>query len=268
MAVLALLSCCLDGNNKGENNSMKIWAHRGCSYAWPENTLQAFEAACKYNITGIELDIQLTKDNKMVVIHDETVDRTTNGTGKVKDFTLEEIKKLKIATHPGFLGIKKYTYVPTIEEVFALLKPYCQKRGLLINIELKTNKERYDGIEDMILAMAKEQGLEKYIVYSSFNPDSVILIKQKNPSAKVGILNSSEHYCLNFSQEHPVDALHPYIKKLDAENIRSKTSLPIRAWGSREPFYPSKDDYEIQNLEELMKIGVTDIFTNVPEAYL
>ena len=100
---------------------MKIWAHRGCSYAWPENTLQAFEAACKYNITGIELDIQLTKDNKMVVIHDETVDRTTNGTGKVKDFTLAEIKNLKIATHPGFFGIKKYTQVPTIEEVFNLL---------------------------------------------------------------------------------------------------------------------------------------------------
>ena len=150
---------------------MKIWAHRGCSYAWPENTLQAFEAACKYNITGIELDIQLTKDNKMVVIHDETVDRTTNGTGKVKDFTLAEIKKLKIATHPGFLGIKKYTQIPTIEEVFDLLKPHCQKKGLLINIELKNSRERYDGMEDMILALVKEQGLEKNIVYSSFNPD-------------------------------------------------------------------------------------------------
>ena len=265
---LFLFSCNLDGNNKGANGNMKIWAHRGCSYAWPENTLQAFEAACKYNITGIELDIQLTKDDKIVVIHDETVDRTTNGTGKVKDFTLEEIKKLKIATHPGFLGIKKYTHVPTIEEVFDLLKPYCQKKGLLINIELKTNKERYEGIENMILSLVKEYNLEQYIVYSSFNPDSVILIKQKNPDAKVGILNSSEQYCLTFSQEHSVDALHPYIKKLDVEDIRSKTDLPIRAWGSREPFYPSKDDYEIQNFEDLKKIGVTDIFTNVPEAYL
>ena len=247
---------------------MKIWAHRGCSYAWPENTLQAFEAACKYNITGIELDIQLTKDNKMVVIHDETVDRTTNGTGKVKDFTLAEIKNLKIATHPGFFGIKKYTQVPTIEEVFNLLKPYCQKKGLRINIELKNSRERYEGMEDMILALVKEYDLEKYIVYSSFNPDSVILIKQKKPDAKVGILNSSEQYCLTFSQEHPVDALHPYIKKLDVEDIRSKTDLPIRAWGSKEPFYPGKDEYEIQNFEELKKIGVTDIFTNVPEAYL
>ncbi len=268
LAVLFLFSCNLEGNNKGADSSMKIWAHRGCSYAWPENTLQAFEAACKYNITGIELDIQLTKDNKMVVIHDETVDRTTSGTGKVKDFTLSDIKNLKIATRPGFLGIKKYTQVPTIEEVFDLLKPYCLTKGLLINIELKTNKERYEGIEDMILALVKEYDLEKYIVYSSFNPDSVILIKQKKPDAKVGILKPSENDCLVFSQEHTVDALHPHVRYLDVEDIRAKTDLPVRAWGSREPFYPSKDDYEIQNLEELKKIGVTDIFTNVPEAYL
>ena len=246
---------------------MKVWAHRGCSYAWPENTLQAFEAACKHNITGIELDIQLTKDRKIVVIHDETVNRTTNGNGKVKDFTLNEIKKLKIATHPGIFGIKKYTQIPTIEEVFALLKPYCLKNGLLINIELKNSKERYEGMEDMILAMVKERGLEKYIVYSSFNPDSVILIKQKEPAARVGILNPSEQFCLTFSQEHEVDALHPNIKRLDVEDVRSKTTLPIRAWGSKEPFYPNKRNYEVQNFEELSKQGVTDIFTNVPEAY-
>ena len=139
---------------------------------------------------------------------------------------------------------------------------------MLINIELKTNKERYEGIEDMILALVKEYNLEKYIVYSSFNPDSVILIKQKKPDAKVGILNPSEQFCLTFSQEHKVDALHPHIKYLDVENVRSKTALPIRAYGSREPFYPNKGEYEVQNLEELKKIGVTDIFTNVPEAYL
>ena len=268
LVVLSLFSWSLDGNNKGADSTMKIWAHRGCSYAWPENTLQAFEAACKYNITGIELDIQLTKDKRIVVIHDETVDRTTNGTGKVKDFTLSEIKNLKIATHTGFLGIKKYTQVPTIEEVFDLLKPYCLKKGLLINIELKNSKERYEGMEDMILALVKEQGLEKYIVYSSFNPDSVILIKQKKPDAKVGILHRSEQYCLTFSKEHTIDALHPYIKELDVEDIQLQTDLPIRAWGSPEPFYPNKGSYEVQNLEELENIGVTDIFTNVPEAYL
>ena len=91
---------------------MKIWAHRGCCYTWPENTLQSFEAASKLPVTGIELDIQLTKDRKMVVIHDEKVDRTTNGKGWVKDFTLEEIKALKIETQE--LALTNWMY-PVIE---------------------------------------------------------------------------------------------------------------------------------------------------------
>ena len=69
---------------------MNIWAHRGLSGLYPENTIQAFKEACQYDITGIELDIQMTKDGSMVVIHDEKVNRTTDGKGYVKDLTLEE----------------------------------------------------------------------------------------------------------------------------------------------------------------------------------
>ena len=80
-----------------EKKKTGIWAHRGCSMAYPENTLEAFRAAAKIKgIKGIELDVQLTKDNELVVIHDETVDRTTNGTGKVCDYTLQELKELEI----------------------------------------------------------------------------------------------------------------------------------------------------------------------------
>lgn len=249
---------------------MKIWAHRGCSYVWPENTLQAFEAACKYPITGIELDIQMTKDKKIVVIHDEKVDRTTDASGAVSDFTLEELKQLKIETHPTLAGIPEYTQIPTIEEVFGLVKPYCLKRGILINIELKNSVVRYEGMEDQILEIVKEWELEDYIIYSSFNPESLCLLKEKNPSAKTGILASSALTCLAFSETNPVDALHPYIKNLDVEKLREKTRLPVRVWNIRkyEPFYPDRGEIEIQNLEELEKAGVTDIFTNVPERYL
>lgn len=76
---------------------MKIWAHRGCSQRYPENTLLAFEKAIAIkNLTGIELDIQLTKDGHMVVIHDERVDRTTESIGFVRDYTLSELRKLHI----------------------------------------------------------------------------------------------------------------------------------------------------------------------------
>jgi glycerophosphoryl diester phosphodiesterase len=107
---------------------MKIWAHRGCSQRYPENTLLAFEKAMQIKgLTGIELDIQLTKDNHMVVIYDEKVNRTTNGCGNVQDFTLEEIRRLKC---------RKGQRIPTIEEVLDLLEP-AMRDGLMLNIELK-----------------------------------------------------------------------------------------------------------------------------------
>lgn len=249
---------------------MKIWAHRGCSYAWPENTIQAFRAACQYPITGIELDIQMTKDKKIVVIHDEKVDRTTNGAGNVQDFTLRELKKLRIETRPSALGVRQYVQIPTIEEVFEEVESYCRNKGLLINIELKNSVVRYEGMEDQILKMVRRWKLEEYVVYSSFNPESVCLLKTQNPAVKTGILASSVQKCLEFASAYPVDALHPYIKGLEAENLKEKTKLPVRAWNSRrfEPFYPEKGEVEMQNLDELEKMGVTDIFTNVPEKYL
>ena len=76
---------------------MKIWAHRGCSQMYPENTIMAFARAIEIKgLAGIELDIQMTKDGEIVVIHDERVDRTTDGTGYVKDYTYAELRKLSI----------------------------------------------------------------------------------------------------------------------------------------------------------------------------
>ena len=124
---------------------------------YPENTLQAFEAAAKLSgLTGIELDIHLSLDGEIVVIHDETLDRTTSAGGNVMDYTAEEL---------GRLG------VPTMREVFDLLKPYCIRNGLLINIELKNNKNRYEGMEKKIVDLAKEYGLSDYVIYSSFRPE-------------------------------------------------------------------------------------------------
>jgi len=245
---------------------MKIWAHRGCCNTWPENTLESFTAASKLDITGIELDIQLTKDRKIVVIHDERVDRTTDGKGWVKDFTLAEIKKLKIESQ--FVnGTRQYTHIPTIEEVFEILKPVCINHGLLINVEIKSSVIRYDGIEDMIYDIVKKWELEENIIYSSFNPFTVVLMKKMHPEVKTGILFDSEQLCLEFSRMFPVDALHPYIKMLFVENIRSKTNLPIRVWNEEEPFFPVKKPFTPYDFAELEKLGVTDIFTNYADKY-
>ena len=262
--VSVLFSCKVEANDSRSENtrSVKIWAHRGCSCRYPENTLSAFKAACDLRgLAGIELDIQLTKEGEIVVIHDETVDRTTDGSGNVRDFTLQDIQNLKI----GNDGAER---IPTMREVLELVKPFCKRNGLLINIELKNSRVRYEGMEEKILRLVKEYGLDASIVYSSFNPDSLVLLKKLDPSVKTGILNSSESACLDFAMTHEVDALHPSVKHLDVADIRDKTSLPIRIWGATESFYPKEAEYEVVDVKNMEGIGVTDFITNVPEAYL
>ncbi len=131
---------------------MNIWAHRGCSGRFPENTITSFSEALKFDITGIELDIQLTKDRHIVVIHDETVDRTTSGEGNVADYTFDDIRALRIEAPGG-----KTERIPTIDEVFDLMERPCKERGLKINIELKNSKVRYEGMEQMILDKVRKR---------------------------------------------------------------------------------------------------------------
>lgn len=254
---------------------MEIWAHRGCSYRYPENTLSAFQEACRYAIAGIELDIQLSKDGELMVIHDERVDRTTDGSGYVKDMTLRELKRLRI--RPNEQAGKIYETIPTMREVLAFLAPVCRRDGLLVNIELKNSVIRYEGMEQMILDLVAEYGLESYIVYSSFNPDSIRLLKKLNPDVKVGILSSDVSGCLEFAREVPVEAIHPFIKAEDIALLAEEDSRNIlgpegrvRAWNLRtwEPFFPEDREIEIQDTEKLQRAGVTDIFTNTPESYV
>ena len=111
----------------------KIWAHRGASGYAPENTLESFELAIEQKADGIELDVQMTKDGELVVIHDETIDRTGNGTGRVQDHTLKELKALNFnKTHPEYASAK----IPTLREVYELVKP----SGITVNVEMKDRR--------------------------------------------------------------------------------------------------------------------------------
>ena len=125
-----------------------IWAHRGASGTMPENTLESFKKAAELGADGVELDIQLTKDDEIVVIHDEKIDRTSDGKGWVKDYTLEELRGFNYnRTKPEY----EHADIPTMREVFELLKP----TDLFINIEIKTGVFFYEKIEEKILALTK-----------------------------------------------------------------------------------------------------------------
>ena len=98
----------------------KVWAHRGASGYAPENTLEAFKKAEKMKADGVELDVQLTKDGELVVIHDETVDRVSGEKGFVKDYTLKELKRLNVSKHmPSY---DKKTRIPTLDECLTCSK--------------------------------------------------------------------------------------------------------------------------------------------------
>lgn len=249
----------------GKNKAMpKIWAHRGCCTLYPENTLEAFRAAAELDgITGIELNIQLTSDGEMVVFHDENLRRVTHIDRNVRGCTLAEIKNIAIPANDG-----KYCSIPTLEEVLVMMKPYCESRGILINIELKTSIIRYDGIESKAYEIVRKYGMEQYIVWSSFLAESVDIIKKIDRDAKTAVLAMSIEECISMARDTAADALHPYIGGLVYALPQDMQGMPVRAWNGDEPFFndgrPLKEAY----LEEYRYYGATDIFTNIPERYV
>lgn len=249
----------------GKNKAMpKIWAHRGCCTLYPENTLEAFIAAAELDgITGIELDIQLTSDGEMVVFRDENLRRVTHIDRNVRGCTLAEIKNIAIPANDG-----KYCSIPTLEEVLVMMKPYCESRGILINIELKTSVIRYDGIESKAYEIVRKYGMEQYIVWSSFLAESVDIIKKIDRDAKTAVLAMSIEECISMARDTAADALHPYIGGLVYALPQDMQGMPVRAWNGDEPFFNDGRPLKEAHLEKYRYYGATDIFTNIPERYV
>lgn len=241
---------------------MKIWAHRGCSQRYPENTLLAFERAIEIeNLTGIELDIQLTKDGKIVVIHDERVDRTTESVGFVRDYTLAELKKLHI-----YADVNPSQQIPTIDEVFDLIESRL-KSGMKLNIELKNSVYPYPGMEEKIIDLVHKRGLEKSIVYSSFYAKSLAKVRELDRDAEIGILDSKVSDCLyKMKGGCGAQALHPYWQRIDLPKEDLEGYIVRAYFGGH--LYPEKPTGTKLDLGKLAEQGITDVILNEPEVYI
>lgn len=147
----------------------KIIAHRGSRGNRPENTLEAFQEALKVSSDGIELDVHLSKDGQVVVIHDETVDRTTSGKGYVKDMTLKQLKELDAGSwfDPKYSNAR----IPTLQEVLDLLAE--NHFSGVLNVELKTDVFQYSAIEEKVLALAEPYLAQFSVIYSSFHYETL-----------------------------------------------------------------------------------------------
>ncbi len=230
----------------------KIWAHRGASGYAPENTMEAFALAVEQRADGVELDVQLTKDQRLVVIHDETVDRVSMQHGYVKDFEWKDLCKIPVnRTIPEY----KEVFIPSLEEVYQLLKG----SHLTINVELKTSVIWYPKIEEKVLELTKKMGMLERVIFSSFNHTSVKKIKEIEPEAKTGILYSDILYqAAEYSQKVEADALHPVFYHRYMEEVwkeYQKSGIPLHIWTV------NTEDA----MKDLIREDVAAIITNYPD---
>lgn len=229
-----------------------IIAHRGASAIAPENTMAAFREALNMHAGGIELDVQLSRDGHPVIIHDEKINRTSNGKGYVKDFTLEQLKQLDFGGwfNTSFSNEK----IPTLEEVLKLLEAWD---GIL-NIELKNSVIFYDGIEKKTLDMVKEYKMLDRVILSSFNHNSLAGVKKLEPCAKTGVLymkGLNEPWV--YAKKLGAFAIHPLFY-----NITPKIMAGCKRHGIKvNTFTVDKPVH----LAAIANAGVDGIITNVPD---
>ncbi len=230
-----------------------VWAHRGASAKAPENTLAAFRLAHDLGADGVELDVQLTADGRVVVIHDETLDRTTTGRGPVGARTLREIKAFDASNDR--LGYQGET-VPTLEQVLDLVGP----TGMDVNIELKNSVEPYPGLEQAVLTIVEAAGMADRVIYSSFNHISATQLARSSQPSRVGLLFSdvlAEPW--DYAQRLDVAALHPHWKYVQfvPETIERchALGLAINVWTVDSP----------DMVRRLADLGADAVITNRPD---
>lgn len=231
---------------------IQVWGHRGASGIRPENTLASFEEAARQNADGVELDIQLTKDGEIVVCHDETIDRTSDGKGYVRDYKLSELRKYNFnRTFPE----QPHADIPTMSEVFDLLKP----TKLIINIELKTGMFDYEGIEEKIVSLTHQKGFEDRVIYSSFNHYSIIRLQHLDRKAKTAFLyNDGAMDMPAYAVRHHVNALHPWLYNLrypDMIEDCHKNNIDVNVWTVNSE----------KDLIYCKKMGVDAVISNYPD---
>ena len=205
----------------------EIFAHRGASGYEPENTMESFRLADKLGADGIEFDVHLTKDGTPVIIHDEKIDRTSTGSGYVKDMTLDELRKYNF--HGKFPDDKQYE-IPTLEQVLE----FAKDTKLKINIELRTDVFEYPGIEEKVLKLVYDFELQKRVILSSFNPDSIERVKKQCPEVVTALITEIPEEKDTFTaRKTGASALHPSKKHFDIRSLEKnyfESGLDLRVW--------------------------------------
>lgn len=229
----------------------QIFAHRGFSAAFPENTMKAFTEAEKVGAHGLEIDVQLSKDGEVVIIHDEKVDRTTNGTGFIKDLTFKEIRKLD-ASYKSKKWLKKEP-IPSFTEFLE----WMTTNSLICNVELKNGVFPYKGMEEKVVSLIRYYNLENRIILSSFNHYSIVYSYQLAPEIEIAPLYSEGLFMpWVYAQSINAKGIHPKLLAAPNEIIISamENGIAVR------PYTVNKE----MDMNRLFDIGCSALITDDP----
>lgn len=233
---------------------MKIIAHRGFSGVYPENTMLAFKKAIEIGADGIELDVHLSKDGQVMIIHDEALKRTTGLDGVISDYTRAELEKISAGkTKNDEFG---FTPIPSLEEYLAFMAEHKDK---FTNIELKTAPVYYPEIEEKTLELVRKFDLEKNIIYSSFNWLSIERMQRLGTISETGLLFSGMKL---YNQAHIIKSLginyfHPDFNDLTDEIVKSylDNKVGLNVWTVN----------EIEDMKVCLSWNIDGLITNFPD---
>lgn len=233
---------------------MKIIAHRGFSGIYPENTMLAFKKAIEIGADGIELDVHLSKDGQVMIIHDEALKRTTGLDGVISDYTRAELEKISAGkTKNDEFG---FTPIPSLEEYLAFM---AEHRDKFTNIELKTAPVYYPEIEEKTLELVRKFDLEKNIIYSSFNWLSIERMQRLGTISETGLLFSGMKL---YNQAHIIKSLginyfHPDFNDLTDEIVKSylDNKVGLNVWTVN----------EIEDMKVCLSWNIDGLITNFPD---
>ena len=238
-----------------ESGKTVVFGHRGAKAYAPMNTIPAFELAYEQGAVGIELDVHRSKDGYPVIIHNFTIDETTNGEGTVTDKTLAELKALDAGS--WFSDEFKDVQIPTLDEVFEAVG-----QKLLVNVEIKFAERETDGVEQVVADCIRRHHMAERVIISSFNPYTLQRFHEIMPEVMIGFLYQADmdRDTKSVMDGYPHDARHPYHEMIDEAYMywAKEHGYYVNTWTVNDP----------NRAKELQKLGVNVIVTDVPDLIL
>lgn len=228
---------------------VRCFAHRGASGRSPENTLLAFRYAFELGADAIECDVQLSADGAPVIIHDATVERTTNGQGQVDQLSFEELRRLDAGAGEQ---------IPTLQEVLDL----CRAAGKQVNLELKAETlEQTNRVGQVVGELLESGDYQEMVLISSFWLPAVTRFKSEHPQFRTGTLHSGTRWrftnMLTFARAAGADAIHPHVRLTSRALVEAAhaAGLQVNVWTVDQP----------KIIARLASWGVDGIMTNYPD---